>query len=113
MEYIVSKFALYIYFKFTDKIAYLVTEFVLYRTFQYFWLSTAEILLFKIVYIHNFSKVSAMDEYFLTNFVTFFNIVIIFVFTMIRICLREHLRTRFYHWKFADPFEVYRKVYFP
>ena len=85
----------------------------MYRTFQYFCLVSAEILLFKIIYIHNFSKVSAMDEYFLTNFVTFFNIAIIFVFSMIRICLRENVRTRFYHWNFAEPFEVYRKVDFP
>ena len=113
MELIVSKFALYTWFEFTDEIMYLVVEFGTIRAYMYVWMTSAEILIFKIVYMYNYSKISAMDEYFLTNFVTFFNIVIIFVFSMIRICLREHLRTRFYHWNFAEPFEVYRKVHFP
>ena len=79
--------------KFIDEILYLVVEFGVIRTYMYVWVTCAEILVFKIIYMHNYSKISAMDEYFLTNFVTSFNILIIFVFSMIRICLKEHLRT--------------------
>ena len=101
------------YLKFIDEILYLTVEFGLIRTYMYVWMTSAEILIFKIVYMHNYSKISAMDEYFLTNFVTFFNIVIIFVFSMIRTCLKEHLRTRSYHRNFAEPYEVYQRIDFP
>ena len=108
-----AKLFLIPYLKFIDEILYLVVEFGVIRTYMYVWVTCAEILVFKIIYMHNYSKISAMDEYFLTNFVTFFNILIIFIFSMIRICLREHLRTRTYHWNFAEPFEVYRRIIFP
>ena len=113
MELIVSKFALYTWFEFTDEIIYLIVEFGTIRTYMYVWMTSAEILIFKIIYMHKYSKISAMDEYFLTNFVTFFNIVIIFVFSMIRTCLKEHLRTRSYHRNFAEPYEVYQRIDFP
>ena len=113
LQAVISKIVYNTCLKFIDEILYLVVEFGVVRTYMYVWVTCAEILLFKIIYMHNYSKISAMDEYFLTNFVTFFNLVIIFVFSMVRICLREHLRTRMYHGNFAEPFEVYRRIYFP
>ena len=76
-------------------------------------LTIAEMLLFKIFYMHSYSWIAGVNEYFLTNFVTFFNIIIVFVFYVIRICLEENVRTRHYYQHFAEPHEAYRKVHFP
>ena len=70
-------------------------------------------VVFKIFYLYNFSRIAVIDEYFLTNFVTFFNGIVIFCFTLIRIQLGEHKKTRTYFKNFAEPSEVYRKVNFP
>ena len=57
MESIVSKFALYTQFEFTDEIIYLIVEFGTIRTYMYVWMTSAEILVFKIVYMYNYSKI--------------------------------------------------------
>ena len=54
-----------------------------------------------------------MDEYFLTNFITSFNVLINFGLTIIRVWLNEHRRTKRYFDKFAKPYEVYKKIPWP
>jgi hypothetical protein len=54
-----------------------------------------------------------MDEYFLTNFITLFNVMINLGFATIRISLGEHKRTRIYFNNFAKPTDVYKKVIWP
>ena len=92
---------------------YLVFEFGFFLTLRFSLLAVAEIFLFKIFYIHNYSRIAGVNEYFLTTFVTFFNIIIIFGFTVVRRGLEEHVRTRFYYENYAEPYEAYRKVHFP
>jgi hypothetical protein len=99
--------------KFADEVMYLIFEFGLHRTMMFSLLMTAEMFLFKIFYIYNYSRIAGANEYFLTNFVTLFNIMITFGFTVIRIGLEENLRTRFYYQNYAEPHEAYRKVHFP
>ena len=72
-----------------------------------------EMVMFKIVYIFKYSRIAAMNEYFLTRFITSFNFVVIFGFTIIRIVLKEHTGTRLYFYHFAKPYEVYKKVEIP
>ena len=92
---------------------YLILEFGLHRTIMLSLLMTAEMFLFKILYIHNYSRIAGVNEYFLTNLVTLFNIIITFGFTVIRIGLEENVRTRIYFENYAEPHEAYRKVHFP
>ena len=92
---------------------YFVFDFGVSRTALFFLLTTAEMLLFKIFYIQNYSRIAGVNEYFLTNVVTFFNIIIVFGFYIIRICLEEHVRTRLYYLNYAKPYEAYMKVHFP
>ena len=97
----------------TDEYAYLICEFGVFRIFMHTSLTLAEMVIFKILYLYKFSVIAAMDEYFLTNFVTLFNLMINFGFTIVRISLGEHKRTRMYFYNFAMPFEVYERVLLP
>ena len=92
---------------------YFAFDFGMMRTAMFSLLTTAEMLLFKIFYIQNYSRIAGVNEYFLTNVVTFFNIIIVFGFYLIRICLEEDVRTRYYYQHYAQPYEAYRKVHFP
>ena len=97
----------------SDEFIFFLVYFGFVRTWQYIMLTLSEMVLFKILYLYKYSKIAVMDEYFLTNFVTFFNSITIFCFTVIRIQLGEHKKTRLYFQNFAEPFEIYRKVDFP
>ena len=92
---------------------YLTFESGIYQTVRFTFLTAAEMFLFKILYISYYSRIAGVNEFFLANFVTSFNIIITFGFSMIRVCLEENLRTRFYYQNYAEPYEVYRKVHFP
>jgi hypothetical protein len=92
---------------------YFTWEFGLYRTLMYIAVTLAEMVIFKIIYIYKYSRIAIVNEYFLTNFVTSFNCVIIFWFTIIRLALGEHLRTRAYFQLFGKPYEVNRRVSYP
>ena len=96
-----------------DKLILFFVEFGLIRTMAYIMLTLAEMVMFKIIYLYKYSRIAVINEYFLTNFVTFFNCIVIFCFTIIRIQLGEHKKTRMYFQCFAEPFEVYRKVNVP
>ena len=96
-----------------DEYAYLILEFGVYRIFMHIMLTLAEMVIFKILYLYKFSVIAAMDEYFLTNFVTLFNLMINFGLTIVRISLGENKRTRMYFYNFAKPFEVYERVLVP
>ena len=92
----------------------MILEFGINRTIHYHALTMAEMVLFKVLYIYKYSRIAAMDEYFLTFIVTLFNIVIIFGFTVIRISLKEHLMTRWYYHTFGSGLHnVYTRVMFP
>ena len=96
-----------------DEYAYLICEFGMSRVFMHIMLTLAEMVIFKILYMFKFSVIAIMDEYFLTNFLTSFNIMINFGLTMIRVWLNEHRRTKRYFEKFAKPCEVYKKIPWP
>ena len=80
---------------------------------MYFLLTVAEMVIFKILYLYKYSSIAVMNEYFLTKFTILFNFVIIFGFTIIRICLEEYMRSRVYFRFFGKPYEVYKKVNVP
>ena len=92
---------------------FLAYEFGIYQTLRFTFLTAAEMFLFKILYISYYSRIAGVNEFFLANFVTSFNILMTFGFAVIRIGLEENLRTRVYYQNFAEPYEAYRKVYFP
>ena len=96
-----------------DEFAYLIADFGFYRTGMHVLVTLAEMVIFKILYMYKFSIIAAMDEYFLTNFVTLFNFMINFGLTIVRISLGEHKRTRMYFYNFAKPIEVYNRVLVP
>ena len=50
--------------------AYLTVDFGVYRILMHTLLTLAEMVIFKILYMYKFSVIAAMDEYFLTKFVT-------------------------------------------
>ena len=96
-----------------DEYAYLIAEFGTYRIFMHIMLTLAEMVIFKMLYMFKFSVIAIMDEYFLTNFLTLFNIMINFGLTIIRVWLNEHRRTKRYFDSFAKPYEVYKKIPWP
>ena len=98
---------------FIDEYAYLIGEFGFYRIFMHIMLTLAEMVIFKIVYMFKYSVIAALDEYFFTNFVTLCNVLINFIFAIIRITLGENKRTRIYFGKFAKPTDVYKRVPWP
>ena len=98
---------------YVDEYAYLICDFGLYRFATHFLLTLAEVVIFKIIYMYKFSVIAVMDEYFLTNFITSFNVLINFGLTIIRVWLNEHRRTKRYFDKFAKPYEVYKKIPWP
>ena len=101
------------YFLNTDEFAYLIADFGFYRILMHTFLTLAEMVIFKILYLYKFSIIAAMDEYFLTNFITLFNVMINLGFATMRISLGEDKRTRIYFNNFANPTDVYRKVAWP
>ena len=92
---------------------FLYYEFGIYQTIRFTFLTAAEMFLFKILYISYYSRIAGVNEFFLANFVTSFNILMTFGFAVIRIGLEENLRMRFYYQNYAEPYEGYRKVHFP
>ena len=93
--------------------AYLTAEFGLHRILVHQWLTLAEMVIFKIFYMYKFSVISVMDEYFLSHFLTLFNIMINIGLTIIRVLLNEHRRTSIYFRNFAKPNEVYKRIPWP
>ena len=100
-------------FLYIDEYAYLILDFGLHRFVIHFLLTLAEVVIFKIIYMYKFCIIAAMDEYFLTNLVTFLNCMINFGLATIRISLGEHRRTRMYFHNFAKPTEFYDKIPWP
>ena len=96
-----------------DEYAYLTCEFGMSRIIMHIMLTLAEMVIFKIVYMYKFSMIAALDEYFFTNFVTLCNVLINFIFSIIRITLGENKRTRVYFYNFAKPTDVYKRVPWP
>ena len=97
----------------TDELAYLIADFGSYRIAMHNFLTLAEIVIFKIIYLYKFSTIAAMDEYFLTNFITLFNVMINLGFATVRVLLGEHKRTKLYFNNFAKPTDVYKKIIWP
>ena len=96
-----------------DEYAFLYAEFGFYRILMHIMLTLAEMVIFKIVYMFKFSMIAALDEYFFTNFVTLCNVMINFVFSIIRITLGENKRTKMYFLSFAKPTDVYEIIPWP
>ena len=93
--------------------AYLIVEFGIYRIIMHISLTLAEMVVFKSLYMYKFSAIAVMDEYFLTNFLTLFNVMINFGLTTIRVWLNEHRRTSTYFRNHAKPNEVYKRIPWP
>ena len=103
----------YFSFLIIGEYAYLILEFGIYRILMHTLLTLAEMVIFKILYMYKFSVIAAMDEYFLTNFLTSFNIMINVGSTITRVWLNESRKTRMYFRKFAKPIDVYKRVPWP
>ena len=99
--------------KFADKYMFLVFTSGSYQCVRFILLTASEMFVIKILYIYNYSRMAGVNEFFLTRFITSFNIIITFGFSVIRIGLEENVRTRFYYQNYAEPQEAYRKVHFP
>ena len=98
------------YFTIIDEYAYNIADCSIQRIFTHILLTLSEMVIFKILYMHKFSIIVAMDEYFFTNFVTLLNGVINVGLTIIRFSLGEHRRTRLYFNNFAKQSEFYDKL---
>ena len=100
-------------FLFIDEYAYLIWDFGSHRFVTHFLLTLAEVVIFKIIYMYKFSIITAMDEYFLTNFVTLINFMINFGLAIIKFSLGEHRRSNTYLHIFAKPIEVDNTIPWP
>ena len=97
----------------TDEYAYLICQFGVHRILTHIGLTIAEMVIFKILYLHKFSIIASMDEYFFTNFVTLINFMINFGLTIIKFSLGEHRRSNTYLYIFAKPTEVHNTIPWP
>ena len=111
--YIIWSNIYHIFLLIIDEYAYLIAEFGFYRILMHIMLTLAEMVIFKIVYMYKFSMIAALDEYFFTSFVTLWNAMINFVFSIIRITLGENKRTKMYFLSFAKPTDVYERILWP
>ena len=93
--------------------ASLTLDFGIYRILMHTLLTLAEMVIFKILYMYKFSVIAVMDEYFLTHFLTLFNVIINLGLTTIRVWLNEHRRTSMYFRNHAKPNEVYKRIPWP
>jgi hypothetical protein len=101
------------FFLIIDEFAYLIADFGFYRIVMHTFLTYSEMVIFKILYLSKFSIIAAIDEYFLTNFITLFNFMINLGFATVRVSLGEHKRTKIYFNHFAKSTDVYKKVPWP
>ena len=85
----------------------------MHRALMHIILTIAEMVIFKILYLHKFSMIASMDEYFFTNFVTLINFMINFVFTIIKFSLGEHRRSNTFLHIFPNPIEVDNTIPWP
>ena len=97
----------------SDEIIFFLVWFGIRFTLLHIMLTLSEMVTFKILYLNIYSRIAVINEYFLTNFVTSFNSIVISCFTLIHVQLGEHKRMRLYFKNFAEPYEAYRKVNFP
>ena len=97
----------------SDEIIFFLVWFGIRFALLHLMLTLSEMVTFKILYLYIYSRIAVINEYFLTNFVTSFNSIVIFCFTLIHVQLGEHKRMRLYFKNFAEPYEAYRKVNFP
>ena len=90
---------------------FLSYEFGIYQTVRFAFLTAAEMLLFKVLYIYNYSRIAGVNEYFLTNFVTSFNVIITLGFSVVRIALKDFtIKIMLSHMKHTERF-ISRKLY--
>ena len=101
------------FFTVIDEYAYHIADCGIHRIITHILLTLSEMVIFKILYMYKFSIIAAMDEYFLTNYITLFNVMINLGFATIRVSLGEHKRTKIYFNNFAKPTDVYEKVIWP
>ena len=113
LQSLISMYKYHFYFMIIDEYGYLFIEFGMSRIIMHIMLTLAEMVIFKILYMFKFSVIAIMDEYYLTHFLTLFNIMINFGLAIIRVWLNEHRRTKRYFEKFAKPNEVYKKIPWP
>ena len=56
-------------------------------------LTITEMIIMKVIYIHKFSKVAVMNEYFISTILVAFNIVISIFVISLRVILKEYVNT--------------------
>ena len=91
-----------LYVTIIDEYAYHIANFCIHRIYAHILLTVSEMVIFKILYLHKFSIIASMDEYFFTNFVTLINFMINFGFTIVKYSLGEHRRSNTYLHIFAN-----------
>ena len=87
-----------------------VTGIYLYNT-----LTITEIVVIKTLYLYKYSRIAAMNEYFITAMLTSFNILIIGSNIVIRIILKEYEGNPFYNFlmgQHAEQLEFHKIVNF-
>ena len=63
---------------------------------HYLTLTVTEMVTMKVIYIFKFSKIASMNEYVISNTLISFNIIIIFVITVLRITTGEYESSPFF-----------------
>ena len=87
-----------------------VTGIFLYNT-----LTITEIVVIRTLYLYKYSRIAAMNEYFIAAMLTSFNILIIGSNTVIRITLKEYEGNPFYNFlirRHAEKLEFHKIVNF-
>ena len=85
---------------FSDVIVYMTIAFGLHLC-----LTTAEMVLMKVIYILRFSRIAAMDEYFISTVLIMFNSVVILIIVMFRMVSKDIEVTAWYNFVKQDPFK--------
>ena len=71
----------------------------------YLILTFTEMTILKVIYIFKFSRIAAVNEYFISRMLIFFNFVTVMVITFIRLILKEYETNRgLCHYRDQIPF---------
>ena len=71
---------------------------------SYLILTLTEMTILKVIYIYKFSRIAAVNEYFINRMLIFLNFAVIMIFTSIRIILKEYeTNPGFIHYKDQIP----------
>ena len=82
-----------VFLLFLDIVVAIISMYGIIGTTIFMILTITEMIIMKVIYIHKFSKVAVMNEYFISTILVAFNIFISILVISLRVILKEYVNT--------------------